>query len=105
MAAVVGATIWQGTTIWTGRREAWYASEYWTIAYPTGLVLAAVIGYLVPAHSAWGVGLSLMLAQAVTLAFASQSFGLLPIGTVLFGFLALPVVATAAFGARLGRLR
>jgi hypothetical protein len=47
-----------------------------------------------------------MLAQAVTLTFAASSFGLLPLGLIMFGVLAVPpmVVARIAAGIR-GRTR
>ena len=43
-----------------------------------------------------------MLAQAVVLAFAAASFGLLPLGLVMFGVL---VMAVASWGARMERSR
>jgi len=44
-----------------------------------------------------------MLSQAVVLDVAAASFGLLPLGMIMFGILSLPVIAVAAFGARMGR--
>ena len=76
----------------TGRREAWDAAAYWTMAYPAGIVVSAVLGYLAT-DRAWRWGLVLMLAQAVTLAVLARDFGLLPLGLVLFGVLALPPYA------------
>ena len=45
-----------------------------------------------------------MFSQAVVLALLSASFGLLPLGLILFGILALPGIALAHFAAWL-RLR
>ena len=66
-------------------------------------VVSTAIGYFAPTCSPWGVGLALMVAQAVVLAVQSQSFGLLPLGMILFGFLGLPVVAMAAVGGYVAR--
>lgn len=56
----------------------------------------------------WRWGLTIMLAQAGTLAVAASSFGLLPLGLVMFAILAVPpmVVArvAAGFRARPGRM-
>lgn len=41
-----------------------------------------------------------MLAQAVTLAGLARDFGLLPLGLVLFGVLALPPMFAATLAAR-----
>jgi hypothetical protein len=103
VAAIAGAAVWLATSLLTGRREAWDAGAYWLYAYPLAVLMAGVIGYLAPASSAWGIGLSLTLAQAVVLAFASRSFTLLPLGLVLFGILALPLVAVAAVARSIGR--
>lgn len=46
-----------------------------------------------------------MLAQAVVLAFAAASFGLLPLGLVMFGVLGLSAMAVASWGARMERSR
>jgi hypothetical protein len=40
-----------------------------------------------------------MSAQAVTLACAASSFGLLPLGLIMFGILALPGAGVAAIAA------
>jgi hypothetical protein len=65
------------------------------------VVVAGTLGYLAPDRP-WRWALALMLAQAVTLAIAASSFGLLPLGLIMFAVLALPPVgvATAAAGVR-----
>ena len=50
------------------------------------------------------VGVTIMIAQAVTLAITTLSFGLLPLGLILFGVLAVPSMLAAHLGAWL-RLR
>ena len=98
-----GALLWLATAALTGEREAWDSSAYWTIAYPLSIVLAGVLGYQAPENPArWA--LAVMLAQAVALAFTAGGFGLLPLGMILFGVLALPGIAVAKGAARI-RLR
>jgi hypothetical protein len=101
-AAVLGIALWMGAAAWTDRIEAWDSAFYWVAAYPAGLVVAAVLGFLAPDRP-WRWGLTLMWAQAVALAFAASSFGLLPLGLILFGFLSLPPCGTAALGAAVHR--
>lgn len=98
-AAVVGATLWVGTSLLSGRREAWDASAYWMLAYPAAILIAGVLGYLAPTRP-WRWAATLMGVQAACLTTASGSFGLLPLGLILFGFLALPPMGAAAAGAR-----
>lgn len=100
MGAVSGAVLWLAATIASGQREAWDSSLYWTMAYPAGVVIAGVLGFLCP-DRAWRAALALMLAQAVVLAFMAASFGLLPLGLVLFAVLALPPMGVAILAARL----
>lgn len=103
-AVVAGVLLWTLTTLVTGRREAWDASAYWTVTYPAGILVSAVLGYLAPV-SAWRWGAALMLAQAVTMAVLARDFSLLPLGLILFAVLALPPMLAATFGARLARRR
>jgi len=100
VAVVLGAILWQGTAMLGGRREAWDSPLYWTWTYPACVVIAGVLGYIAPAK-AWRWALALMLAQAVTLATSTSSFGLLPLGMILFGVLAVPPAIVASMGARL----
>jgi hypothetical protein len=101
LAAFAGAVLWLATTALTGRREAWDSPHYWTVTYPLGIVISGLFGYLLP-ERAWRWGLVVMLAQAVTLAFAASSFGLLPLGLILFAVLAVPpmIVARVVAGVR-----
>jgi hypothetical protein len=105
VAAAVGAALWIATTLLTGRREAWDAGAYWSYAYPAGMVIAAAIGFVVPAARPWKIGLSMMFAQAMTLAFFARSFTLLPLGLILFGVMAAPVVLGATVGRAIAKWR
>ena len=44
--------LWQLAAMLGGRREAWDSALYWTVAYPLGMVKAAMLGYLHP-DRAW----------------------------------------------------
>ncbi|HWA58257.1 MAG TPA: hypothetical protein VG692_13440 [Gemmatimonadales bacterium] len=98
LSLFLGAGLWLATTTLTGRREAWDAPSYWTVTYPLCLVAAAAVGYLSP-ERAWRWGLAVMLAQAVTMAVLSREFGLLPLGLLMFGVLAVPPMLVARFAA------
>jgi hypothetical protein len=102
-AIIGGAVLWIATSLISGRTEAWDSSLYWTFAYPLSIVLARVLGYRSPVKP-WRWGLTVMLVQAVVLAFAASSFGLLPLGLILFAVLALPAIGFAQIAARI-RLR
>ena len=98
-----GALIWLGIGLISGRAEAWDSPLYWQLGYPLSLVLAGVLGYLSPTRT-WRWGLAVLLVQPVVMILTSgSSFGLLPLGMILFGVLALPAIAVAGFGARLRR--
>jgi hypothetical protein len=99
VATASGAILWLATTAVSGRREAWDSSLYWTVAYPAGVAVAGTLGYLAPDRP-WRWALSIMLAQALTLAVAASSFGLLPLGLIVFAVLALPLMGVAALAAR-----
>jgi hypothetical protein len=99
IALVSGAVLWVATTTLTGRREAWDAPVYWTVTYPIGLVISAILGYL-SRDRPWRWGMALMLAQAVMMAALAREFGLLPLGLILFGVLAVPLMLVARGAAR-----
>ena len=82
----------------SGRREAWDSALYWTVAYPMAVALGGAVGYLATDRP-WRWGLTIMIAQAVTLAVTTLSFGLLPLGLVLFSVLAVPPMLAAHLGA------
>jgi len=105
LAAGVGALLWAATSLLTGRREAWDAAQYWSYAYPAGIAAAAGIAYTNPVPRAWRIGLTLMVAQAVTLAVMARSFTLLPLGLIVFAVLAIPPALAANMASRWGMRR
>ncbi len=100
VAAISGVLLWIGTATLGGRQEAWDSSLYWSAAYPLAIAIAAGLGYLATERP-WRWGLVIMLAQAVALAAAASSFGLLPLGLIMFGVLAVPPMLVARLAARL----
>lgn len=95
-----GALLWLLTAVISGRTEAWDSGLYWIVAYPLAIVLAAGLGYVYPERP-WRWGLTVMLAQAVVLAATASGFGLLPLGLLVFAFLALPAIGAARLMARI----
>lgn len=94
-AIIGGAVLWQATAIVGGRREAWDSPLYFTVAYPLAMVLAGVLAYQHPDRS-WRFALATMWAQPVVMVLTSGSdFSLLPLGLIMFGVLALPLIAVA----------
>lgn len=99
-----GALLWLVTMAASGRSEAWDSPLYWSTAYPLCIALAALLGYVAPERP-WRWAFAVMLVQPVVMVFTSGgSLGLLPLGLILFGVLALPPLLGARLGARL-RLR
>lgn len=101
-AAVSGVALWGAATIVSGRTEAWDSPLYWVAAYPAGIVVSFVLGYLAPERP-WRWAVTLMWCQAATLAVLASSFGLLPLGLILFGVLALPPAGAASVAGVLRR--
>jgi hypothetical protein len=100
-----GAILWLLTALFSGRREAWDSSLYWTVTYPLCLALSGWLAYRDPVRP-WRWALATMLVQPLVMVVTSGgSFGLLPLGLVLFAILALPAILVAQIGARLRRLR
>jgi hypothetical protein len=100
-----GALLWIGTMAISGRNEAWDSPLYWSLAYPTCMALAGWLAYQEPMRP-WRWALAVMLVQPVVMVFTSgSSFGLLPLGLVLFSVLALPPMLAAQLGAWLRQRR
>ena len=99
-----GCVLWVGTSLVSGRTEAWDSSLYWTVSYPLALVLAGILAYLVPDRP-WRWSLAVMLVQPLILAVTASSFGLLPLGLLMFAVLAVPAVMVASIAAGIRRRR
>lgn len=103
IAIAGGAILWLATAAISGRTEAWDSPSYWAVTYPLAILLAGYLGYKSP-EKPWRWGLTVMCVQAVVLVISGSSYGLLPLGLILFGVLALPAIGLAQITARL-RLR
>jgi hypothetical protein len=106
VALAGGALAWLLTMVVSGRTEAWDSPVYWSAAYPACLALAAAQAYFTPDRP-WRWALAIMLVQPLVMIVTSGgSFGLLPLGLVLFGVLAIPALLAAHAAAWVGnRLR
>jgi len=104
VALAIGGVLWLLTMAVSGRGEAWDSPLYWMITYPLCILLSGYLAYVEPVRP-WRWALAMMLIQPVLMVFTSgSSFGLLPLGLMLFAILALPPVLAARVGARM-RLR
>jgi hypothetical protein len=100
LALAGGAALWLVTMLISGRREAWDSPLYWQVAYPLSIALAAWFACRAPDRP-WRWALAVMLIQPVVMAVTSgSSFGLLPLGLILFGLLAVPAVLVTLLVAR-----
>ena len=93
-AIIGGAATWQAVAWLGGRREAWDSPLYWLIGYPLALVVSGVLAYQQPI-GAWRWALAFMWSQAVVMTLSADSFGLLPLGLIMFGILGIPPMIVA----------
>jgi hypothetical protein len=95
IAIAGGAVAWLLTMAVSDRSEAWDSPVYWSVTYPACIALAAALAYFTPERP-WRWALSIMLVQPFVMTLTSGgSFGLLPLGLLLFGVLAIPPLVAA----------
>lgn len=95
IAAVAGMVLWISASFISGKKEAWDASVYWTVAYPAAIVLSALLGLLYPKW-AWRWPLALFVFQFVGMVVRSGELGnLWPLGLLLFIALSVPGILVA----------
>lgn len=100
IAATAGVVLWIAASLLTGKREAWDASEYWSIVYPLALLACAWLGYAYPVRP-WRWPLVLFESQFVAMWLRDTEVGSLwPLGMALFAVLAIPGVFAARFASR-----
>ena len=103
VAALAGVALWIGASVLSGRREAWDAPIYWSVAYPAALLACALLGYLWP-QKPWRWALALFLFQFVGMAIRNGELGgLWPLGLIVFAALSLPGMLVAHAAAALRR--
>jgi peptidoglycan/LPS O-acetylase OafA/YrhL len=95
IAAVAGMVLWISASFISGKKEAWDASVYWTVAYPAAIVLSGLLGLLYPKW-AWRWPLALFVFQFVGMVVRSGELGnLWPLGLLLFIVLSVPGILAA----------
>jgi hypothetical protein len=95
IAAVAGMVLWISASFISGKKEAWDASVYWTVAYPAAIVLSGLLGLLYPKW-AWRWPLALFVFQFVGMVVRSGELGSLwPLGLLLFIVLSVPGILAA----------
>jgi hypothetical protein len=99
IAAAAGMLTWFAASLLSGRREAWDAPMYWTLAYPAALMVCAWLGYQHPKR-AWMWALILFLAQFIAMCIRNREIGsLAPLGLIVMALLSLPGMLAATLGA------
>jgi len=100
IALLIGVALWTAASLASGRREAWDATSYWTVAYPAALVASALLGFFFPVR-AWRWPLALFAGQFIAMILRNGELGgLAPLGLMMFGVLALPAIVAARIAAR-----
>jgi len=95
IAAVAGMVLWIAASFISGKKEAWDASVYWTVAYPVAIVLSGLLGLFYPKW-AWRWPLALFVFQFVGMVVRSGELGnLWPLGLLLFIALSVPGILAA----------
>jgi hypothetical protein len=98
LAIIIGMTLWFAVSFVSGRKEAWDAPQYWTIAFPLLLISAAALGYAFP-EKPWRWALALFLSQMPAMMIRSGEVGnLWPLGLIMLTIYSLPAIACAASG-------
>ena len=98
---MIGAVLWFAAAVFTGKREPWDASAYWTLAYPAAILASAGLGYFHPERP-WRWAFVLFEAQFLAMCVRNGELGnLWPLGMALFAVIALPGVVAAKLASRL----
>ena len=100
LSLLTGAGLELGIHALTGRREAWDASQYWTVGLPLATVAAVVIGYLGRERD-WIWTCVIVPAQVTTMMTRNGELGgLWPLAAALSAILSAPFVLAAFIGSR-----
>jgi peptidoglycan/LPS O-acetylase OafA/YrhL len=94
---IIGVASWAIVCHLTGQKEAWDTGEYFSVVYPLLCLLAGAMAFYVPRHS-WRWAVWPFAAQAVWLTVTQTSYGLLPLGLIVFGVLSLPALIATRIG-------
>jgi peptidoglycan/LPS O-acetylase OafA/YrhL len=95
IAAVAGMVLWISASFISGKKEAWDANVYWTVAYPVAILLSGLLGLFYPKGS-WRWPVALFVFQFVGMVVRSGELGnLWPLGLLLFVVLSIPGILAA----------
>ena len=105
IAAAAGAGCWLYITITNGRAEAWDTGTYFVVFLPAIILVTALLGFFFP-RRVWRWPATAFGSQALVLFLSNPTGGLLPLGLIVFSFLAIPSFVAAWCGKLVGtRLR
>ena len=104
VAGAVGVAVWLLPWILLGRKEAWDHWTYFAISVPAMCVVSAYAAFRGKSRP-WRWPLTLVLAQFATALLLGGFGNLLPLGIVVFIFLAIPMFITAVIAAWVARRR
>ncbi len=96
---IAGLAICLLITVTSGRKEAWDASEYFTIGIPVMCLVIFVISYKFP-QRAWRWALSMAVGQSAAMVLGGGSASLWPLAIIAMTVVSLPqfIVAKVASG-------
>ena len=100
--AAVAFAYWEAVRFLGNVAEPWDAPEYWTIAYPFSLLLAAAAGWLLRG-SAVRAALLVTFAQLPVLLLHGAGSPMLAMGVAMLAALTVPAMLAAALGGWLRR--
>jgi hypothetical protein len=101
LSILIGVALELGVHALSGRREAWDASQFWTIGLPIACSMSLAIGWLARRRD-WIWTLVIAPSQVLTMMVRSGELsGLWPLTLVLSAILSAPFVLAAFVGSRL----
>lgn len=106
ISVMSGIAVWLTISFFTGEREAWDSRYYFTYGLPLMVLLAGVLGFVVP-NRPWRWAVTVMASQALVAILQNPTANLLPLGLLVFVVLSIPLLISAYLGGvlrrRLGR--
>ncbi|MDP1673993.1 MAG: hypothetical protein Q8L65_12900 [Burkholderiales bacterium] len=104
LAAVSGFAVCFAIAQATGRREAWDATEYFSIGIPLMFVIVFVLAWHWP-RRAWRWALAMAVGQAAALAVCGNSLSLWPLAIIAMTVVSVPQFVAGLIAARLSSRR
>jgi hypothetical protein len=104
LAAISGFAVCFAIAQATGRREAWDATEYFTLGIPLMCLIVFALGWLWP-RRAWRWTLAMAVGQAAALAVGGNSLTLWPLAIIAMTVVSVPQFVAGLIAARLSSRR